>query len=267
VPANATLIAVGDLGMDELRRVASAAFGTWQGGPAPRNEVAAASQLTGRKLVLVDKPGATQSVVAIGHVGLARRDQDEYAVRVMNQVLGGQFMSRINLNLREDKGYTYGARSFFDMRRGQGPFVAAASVQTEVTAPAVQEFLKELRDINGQRPLTEKELVDGRNSITLGFPRQFETAGDLAGKLSDLVLYDLPANYFDSYVRNIEAVDLATANRAGKQRVLPDKAAIVVVGDLSKIEASLLELKLGPVEYRDLDGNPIQPEQVSQLGR
>ena len=267
VPANATLIAVGDLTMDEFKRAATASFGTWQGGQAPRSEVASAPQLPGRKLVLVDKPGATQSVIAVAQLGLARGDQDEFAVRVMNHVLGGQFMSRINLNLREDKGYTYGARSFFDMRRGQGPFVATASVQTEVTAPAVQEFMKELRDVHGSRPLSEKELADGRNGLTLGFPRQFETAGDLAGKLSDLVLYNLPADYFDTYVRNIEAVDLAAANHAGKQHVLPDNAAVVVVGDLTKIQSSLLDLKLGPVEYRDLDGNLIAPEQVSQLGR
>jgi zinc protease len=267
VPANATLIAVGDLTMADLKKSAVEAMGAWTGGPAPSVNVPDAPALSGIKLVLVDKPGATQSIVILGQLGVARGNPDEYAIRVMNQSLGGQFMSRINLNLREDKGYTYGARSFFDMRRTPGPFIATAAVQTEVTALAVTEFMKELRDVHGARPLSDKELQDARASLTLGFARQFETASDLANRLTDLVLYNLPADHFETFVPKVQAVSLEQANHAGRDYVHPDKLAVVVVGDLSRIEKDLLALQLGPVEYRDLDGNLMERPQLSSLGQ
>ena len=162
-------------------------------------------------------------------------------------VLGGQFVSRINMNLREDKGYTYGARTSFEFRRGAGPFTLSASVQSEATADAIREALSELRAIRGDRPVTPGELETGRAALTRGYPRNFETADQIARAAAQLALYDLPDDYFSTFVPRVRAVDEAAVTRVAAAHIDPAKLLTVVVGDREKVAASLRGLDLGRV--------------------
>jgi len=210
----------------------------------------------------VDKPGAAQSIVSIGQVGVARDNPDYFALQVMNDMLGGSFSSRLNMNLREDKGYTYGAGSGFGFRRGAGPFTASAGVQTAVTKESVIEFMKELNGIRGERPVTQEELETSKQSLIRGLPQGFETNGQIAGQLSALVTYDLPDTYFNEYFSKINAVTLADVNRVANKYLTPDKMAIVIVGDRSTIEPRLREIEVWgkTITYLDAEGNPIKIE-------
>jgi zinc protease len=170
---------------------------------------------------------------------------------VTNTILGGSFTSRLNTNLREVHGYTYGASSSFDMRAAPGPFVAASNVQTDKTVESLREFFKELDGM--QQPVPADELRRARNLEALGFPAGFETTSGMAGNLSELVIYDLPETFFNDYVPKIQAVTAADVARAAKQYLQSDKFAIVVVGDLSKIEKPIRDANLGPVKVVTLD--------------
>jgi zinc protease len=179
---------------------------------------------------------------------------------VMNTMLGGQFTSRINLNLREDKGFTYGARSLFEFRRGAGPFYANAPVFTDVTGPSVAELLKELRGIRGEIPVTPAELEYAKQAIIRGFPRTFETPSQIADRLETLVTYDLPDTYFNSYIERVQAVTIDDINRVARQYLNPDHMAIVIVGDRQRIEPSLRSLKnVGEhISFVDAEGKPAE---------
>jgi zinc protease len=193
-------------------------------------------------IYLVDKPGAAQSVINIGQIGVPRSTPDFFPLIVMNTLLGGQFTSRVNLNLREDKGYTYGARTSFDFRRGAGPFAASAGVQTAVTKEAVAEFLKELRGIRGERPVTPAELEFSKQAIIRGFPRGFETPDQIAGRLASVVVYNLPDSYFNDYIAQVRAVKLEDVMRVANKYLDPSKMAILVVGDRKVIEPGLRQI-------------------------
>ena len=174
----------------------------------------------------------------------------------MNAVLGGQFSSRINLNLREDKGYTYGARSSFAFRQGPGPFLATTSVQTAVTKEALFELVKELTDVTGPRTITDAELTFAKDRIVLGFPGKFETTGGVAMTLADLVIYNLPDDYFTTYPAKIEAVAKADVDRVAKADLDPAKMTTVVVGDRTKVESTLKTLPFAKeVILLDNEGN------------
>src|SRR5262249_31759900 len=170
----------------------------------------------GVRVYLVDKPDAAQSYLAVGQVGVARSSPDYVPLTVMNAVLGGQFSSRINLNLREEKGYTYGAQSEFAFRQGPGPFQAGGAVQTAVTKEALVELVKEVTDITGPRPVTEAELAFAKDRIVRGFPARFETTSGVAGTLAELVLYHLPDDYFATYPSKVEAVTRAEVDRVAR---------------------------------------------------
>jgi zinc protease len=167
-------------------------------------------------------------------------------MQVMNLALGGLFSSRINMNLREEHGYTYGAGSVFDMRRAPGPFYAAAGVQTDKTVESLREFFKELDGI--RQPVPADELTRGKNLQALGFPAAFETTGGMTGNLSDLVIYSLSEAFFTDYVPKIQAVTSADVQRAATRYIQPDKFAVVVVGDRKAIEAGIKSLDLGPID-------------------
>jgi predicted Zn-dependent peptidase len=198
-------------------------------------------------------------VINIGHVGVARSSPDYFPLLVLNNILGGQFMSRVNLNLRENKGYTYGARTSFDYRHGAGPFTASAGVQTAVTKESIAEFLKELRGIRGAIPVTEEELANAKRALTLGYPRGFETPAQIAGRLADVALFGLPADYFDNYVANIERVSLADIKRVANAAIDPARLAILVVGDRKVIEPGLRSLEgVGTtVTFLDSEGRAV----------
>jgi predicted Zn-dependent peptidase len=253
VPAQATVIVVGDASHDRLAGLAEAAFADWQGSTGPRLPDVASIPLAdeqGARLAIVNRPGAAQSELRIGHVGLARSTPDYHAVLVLNMILGGQFVSRLNMNLREAKGYTYGARTSFEFRRGPGPFVFQTSVQSAVTADAVHEAFAEIGAIRGPRPVTREELEVGRAALTRGYPRNFETAEQLGRAAAQLALYDLPDDYFATFIPLVLAVDEAVVTRVAQQHIRPEHLLTVIVGDRDKVEPTLGGLNLG--EPREL---------------
>jgi zinc protease len=261
-PNNATLIVVGDTTMASLKPKLESAFANWKSADVPVSNVPNAAVFDKPGIYLVDKPGAAQSVISIGQVGVSRDNPDFFALQVMNDMLGGSFSSRLNMNLREDKGYTYGAGSGFSYRRGAGPFTASADVQTAVTKESVIEFMKELNGIRGSRPVSAEELQTSKQSIIRGFPQGLETNGQLANALSTLVVYGLPDSYYNEYVTKISAVTLADVNRVANKYLTPDKMAIVIVGDRQAIEPRLREIDLWgkSIAFLDADGNPIKIE-------
>ena len=177
----------------------------------------------------------------------------------MYRILGGAFTSRINMNLREDKGYTYGARSNWSFRRGAGPFSAGGDIQTAYTKEAVSEFINELNDIRGGRPVTEKELEYNKQSLIRQYPSGFETVGAISANLANLVTFGLPDSYFNDFIARINSVTLNDVNRVAKQYLDPDKMAIVIVGDRKVIEPGLKELGYG-ITILDTAGNPLETE-------
>ena len=255
-PNGARLLVVGDVTLDEARRLITERFGAWT-----RGEVSAAPATTApppapRAIYLIDKPGAAQSVVRIGHVGPARDTPDYFALQVLNTILGGAFTSRLNQNLRETHGYTYGAGSAFALRRKGGPFVAQASVVTAKTDSSLIEFLKELRRIRDEA-VPAAELDKAKQYLVLGLPGDFETTAGAAARFRELFIYGLPFNYFGSYIDRINAVTAADVQRVARQYIDPDHFDIVVVGDRSQIEAGIRALNEGAIVYRDLWGQAI----------
>ncbi len=251
-PQNAHLIVVGDVTADSVMPKLQRVFGGWKNGAAPvKPVVETAAQHGARQIYLVDKPGAAQSQIRIGWIGVARSTPDYYALDVLNTVLGGSFSSRLNMNLRETHGYSYGAGSSFDMRLSAGPFTASAGVQSDKTVESLQEFFKELNGI--RQPIPADELTRARNYQALGFPAEFETTAGMAGNLIQMVVYGLPETYFNEYVAKVLAVTPADVSRVAQQYIQPDRFAVVVVGDLAKIEKGIRAANLGPVRVVTVD--------------
>jgi len=248
VPEGATIIAAGDASHDELRGLIASAFAGWSGrdtldlSPAA---VAAPPAAPPFRLAILHRAAAGQSELRIGHVSIARSAPDYPHLLVLNMVLGGQFVSRINMNLREEKGYTYGARTSFDSRRGPGPFVLQASVQSDATADAIKEGLREIDEIRGFRPVSRAELETGRAALTRGFARNFETAEQVARAAAQMALHDLPQDYYSTFVSRILAIDETEVTAAARRHLHPDRMLTVVVGDREKVETSLEALGLG----------------------
>jgi predicted Zn-dependent peptidase len=252
-PDNATLLVVGDVTPASVLPMLEKSFGGWKAdGMAPLvAAVPTAPQLTKRQVYLIDKPGAAQSQIRIGWVGVPRSTPDYAALTVMNTLLGGAFTSRLNQNLREKNGFTYGASSLFDMRISAGPFLATAGVQTDKTADALREFFVELNGILD--PIPADELTKAKNNVALGFPAEFETTGDMARKLEELVIYGLPDDTFSSFVAAVNKVSGADVQRAAARYVQPDRMAVVVVGDRAAVEANIKALNLGPIQIVPID--------------
>ena len=245
-PGRATLVVVGDIKPDAVLPLLEKQFGGWKGtAAAPRTPVAAPKQLTDGHVVIVDMPGAEQSQVRIGWVGVPRATPDYFTLQVLNTVLGGSFTSRLNQNLREQHGYSYGASSRFDMRLGPGPFFAGAGVQTDKTAEALREFFNELNAIG--KPIAADELAKAKNYVALSFPGEFESIGDLSAHIEDLIVYSLPETYFERYIPNIQAVTPEQVQKAAATYIQPRRFAVVVVGDRKVIEPGIRALNLGPV--------------------
>jgi predicted Zn-dependent peptidase len=251
-PQNAAIIVVGAVTPATIVPKLEQAFGAWKNGAdVPRPTLPAVPPRAARQIYLIDKPGAAQSQIRIGGIGVARSTPDFHVIDVLNTTLGGSFSSRLNLNLREEHGYSYGAGSVFDMRLAPGPFFATAGVQTDKTVESLTEFFKEL---DGMRaPMPPAELSRVRNLLALGFPGEFETTSAMAGKLADLLVYNLPDTFFDEYVGKIQAVSAAEVERAAKQYLPTDTFAVVVVGDLKTIEQPIRDAKFGPVEVVPLE--------------
>jgi len=245
-PSNATLIVAGDITAESVLPQLETHFGSWRGrAPATQTPVPTAPQPPQGQVVIVDMPGAAQSQVRIGWVGVPRSTPDYFTLQVLNTILGGSFTSRLNQNLREEHQYSYGASSRFDMRLSAGPFFAGAGIQTDKTAEALREFFNELNGIT--KPVGADELAKAKNYVALGFPSQFETIGDLTTQIEQLIVYGLPENYYAEYVKNIQAVTAAAVQKAAATYVQPPRFLVVVVGDRKVIEPGVRALKLGPV--------------------
>lgn len=244
-PNNATLIVVGDVTANTLLPKLEKAFGSWKNVTPSTIALPKINQVAERRVILVDKPGAPQSEIRIGRIGVPRLTEDYYPLVVMNTILGGSFSSRLNQNLREKHGYTYGAGSRFDYRPLPGPFMASAAVQTAVTDSSLIEFMKELKGI--LEPVPEKELERAKNYVALSFPGDFQTVGEISGRLEELAIYGLPDTYFNDYIGHILSVTQADVRRVAKKYLDPEKVDIIVVGDRSQIEKNIAALKLGPM--------------------
>jgi len=248
-PARMTVIASGDATHAELFDVVAQAFGGWSNGGA--ESIVDPAELPGPAptsgIALVHRDGAAQSELRIGHVAAARSSPDYHALLVLNAILGGQFVSRINMNLREGKGYTYSARTSFEFRKGPGPFVLYASVQPDATADAIREAVGELRQIRAERPVTRRELEIGRAAMTRGYPRSFETAEQISRGTAQLALYGLPHDYFSTFVPRILEVDEAAVMQAAADYIDPARLLTVIVGDRTRFGEQLDALELGAV--------------------
>jgi predicted Zn-dependent peptidase len=245
VPSASVVIVAGDVTPSRVMPLLESAFGAWQGKAPVVPPVAAAPQLTARRIFLVDKPGAAQSQVRIGWIGVPRSTPDYFALRLLNTVLGGAFTSRLNTNLREDHGYAYGAGSAFQMRASAGPFYAEAGVQTDKTSEALTEFFKELDRIRA--PIPADELEKAKGYLALQLPRSFETTASVAASLSAMFVYDLPADFFATYTARLRAVTMEDVRRAAGKHIQPDKFAVVLIGDRKAVEAPVRALNLGPL--------------------
>jgi zinc protease len=255
VPNNAALVVAGDITMAELKPLAEKAFGGWPAGTPARPVLGNPDTATVR-VVIVDKPGAPQTEVRVVGIGAPRSSPDFQAIQVMNMALGGLFSSRINMNLREDHGYTYGASSQFSFRRSAGPFVIGAGVRTDVTAPAIAEILKEVRGM-ADAPMSADELRLSKDALARSLPGAFETSSNAAGSFSNVYIYDLGLDYFTKYPARVESVTTEQAQAAAKKYLAPEKLIVVAVGDRAKIEPELKKLNLGTTEVRTPEGKKV----------
>jgi predicted Zn-dependent peptidase len=251
-PATSTLVVVGDVTADTVLPQLERHFGSWRGtGSMRRTPPPPAPQLSALQISIVDMPGAEQSEIRLGWVGVPRSTPDYFPLLVLNTILGGSFTSRLNQNLREEHGYTYGASSRFDMRLSAGAFLAGAGVQTDKTAEALQEFFNELRGI--AEPVGAEELAKAKNYLALGFPAEFESIRDLSGHLEESIVYGLPEEHFERYVEAVQAVSADAVRQAAATYVQPGRFAVVVAGDATVIAPRIRALDLGPVRVLTVD--------------
>jgi zinc protease len=255
VPNNAALVVAGDISMPELRAMAEKAFGAWPRG-TPAQPALGAPSTTPARVVIVDKPGSPQTQVRVASIGAARSSPDFRPMQVMNIALGGLFSSRINMNLREQHGYTYGASSGFAFRRAPGPFQVASGIRTDVTAPAVTEIFKELRGMV-ERPVNEAELKLAKDAMANSLPGAFESSANAVGNFSNVFIYDLGLDYYTKYAAQVNAVTTDQALAMAKKYLVPGNQVVIAVGDRAKIEPELKKLNLGAIEIRDAEGKPI----------
>jgi len=257
-PSGSTLIIVGDRSEEDLLDCAAAVFESWRAPSSPMTidraaaltPPPAAPELT---LGVVARPGAAQSELRIGHACAPRSTPDYPVLLILNTILGGDFVSRLNLNLREEKGFTYGVRTGFNLRRGIGPFVMQTSVGTDVTAPAITEAWREIRDIAASRPATAEEVALAFASVSKGYPRGFETAGQVARSVAQLALHSLPDSYFEQFVPRLSQVTAEDVAAAAQRYLDPAKMTTLIVGDLDKMGDSLPALGLGRPQVLTID--------------
>ena len=253
-PSRTTIYAVGDMSAEQLRAALAKRFGDWRdpsGAAVVRANVAPTAAGTARRIVLVDKPNAAQSIIVIGAPGVERKSPDYAPLMVMNTILGGLFTSRLNFNLRETKGYTYGAGSRYDFRLAPGPFTASAQVRTNVTDSSLVEFFKELRAIRDSQ-VTDEELAKAKASLELGIPDELETTSQIAGQMAALGTFGLTLDEMRDFARKVRAVTKADVQRVARQYVPEDRVLIAIVGDLSKTRAGIEALKLGQVNVLEI---------------
>ncbi|MEN6560999.1 MAG: pitrilysin family protein [Acidobacteriota bacterium] len=257
-PSGTTLIVVGDTTMAELKPKLEALFKGWAAGRTPEKKIPAVPIAAKPVVYIMDKPGAPQSMVVCGHPAPSSADPDNVAITTMNTILGGDFVSRINMNIREDKHWSYGAQSAIPGARGQRPFLVLAPVQSDKTKETMIEIKGELEGILGKKPITQDEYANAKNSIVLGLPGQWETMGAVLGSLEEMVEYGLPDDYYQKYPGLVRKLTIADLTKAAVKTVHPEGVVWIIVGDRAQIEPKIRELGFSQISVIDADGNVVK---------
>jgi zinc protease len=257
-PNNATLLVVGDTTIEEIKPKLEKLLASWKAGEVPKKSTPEVPEPAKDEVYLIDRPGSGQSVIFGAQLAPPRNAPDVIALQLVNDIFGGKFSSRINMNLREDKHYSYGVFSVLPAARGQRPYISISAVQTDKTRESMVELVKEYKDIVGSKPITAEELKDEQTNATLALPGTFETVQQLSGAYGQILQYDLPEDYFNTFTQKAMSLTPDGANEIAKKYIQPDHLIWVVVGDMSKVEAGIRELNLGDVHKIDADGNPVQ---------
>lgn len=257
-PARAIITVVGDVTPAKVKASIEKGLAAWpKGGEKPAFDYPKLPELQPAKIYLVDKPGSAQSVVNIGLPGPPRNTPDFFALQVMNTILGGQFQSRLNANIREEKGYSYGVNSGFSYGKGPGAFRAGGAIVGDKTDAALVEFMKEFKGILGEKPITDEEIKTAKESLIQRLPQGFASVSGISNAITSLVTQGLPDDYYQTYAKNISAVTREDLMRVAKRYIDLKNVAIVIVGDRSKIEGPLKATEIAPITYIDIDGNPV----------
>jgi zinc protease len=257
-PNNATLLIVGDTTLAAIKPKLEKLFAGWKPGDVPKKNVSKVPEPEKDVVYLIDRPDSKQSIIFGAQLAPPRNDPDAIPLQIVNDVFGGTFGSRINMNLREDKHWSYGVFSAMPAARGQRPYLSISPVETDKTKESLSELVKEYKDIAGGKPIVEKELKDEQDNATLGLPGSFETVQQLAGAYSQILQYGLPEDYFNTFTEKVQAITPESANEIAKKFILPDHLVWVVVGDMNKVEAGIRQLNLGEIHKIDADGNAVQ---------
>jgi len=257
-PNNATLLVVGDTTLGEIKPKLEKLLASWKPGTVPQRSVPHVDEPEKDVVYLIDRPGSGQSVIFGAQLAPPQNDPDAIALQLVNGIFGGKFSSRINMNLREDKHWSYGVRAVLPPARGQRPYISISAVQTDKTKESMVELVKEYKGITGAKPITADELKDEQDNVTLGLPGTFETDQQLSGAYGNILQYGLPEDYYNTFTEKALALKPDAANEIAKKYILPDHLVWVVVGDMSKVEAGIRELNLGEVHKIDADGNPVK---------
>ncbi|UCE20550.1 MAG: insulinase family protein [Gemmatimonadota bacterium] len=257
-PNNATLVVVGATTLNEMKPKLEKLFREWEQGNVPTKNIVEVEHQSKSVVYIMDKPGALQSLIIAGHVAPPKANPDEIAIETMNNILGGTFTARMNMNLREDKHWSYGARSLLLGTRGQRPFLVYASVQTDKTSESLAEILKEMRGIQGTQPATDDELQKVQKNRILRMPGSWETINELGASINQIVRFGLPDDYFETYPDEIRSMRVADVTRAAQNVLHPDNVVWVVVGDREHIEGKIREMGFDEIGFIDGDGNPVE---------
>jgi zinc protease len=261
-PNNATLVVTGDIRQKELEKLLEKRLKKWKSGEVPVKNMAAV-QPSSKKIYLMDKPGAIQSVIIAGHIAQQPDANEDIAIEMMNNILGGQFTSRVNMNLREEKGWSYGARTLLLSAKGQRPFLAYAPVQSDKTSESMQEMIRELQDYLDSRPATAEEFSKTQTNSVLKLPGRWETLAAVESSASQIVTFNYPDDYYQTYSDNVKSLDLKRIQEAARNMIKPNDLSWVVVGDREQLEAKLRELGFGEVVLIDSDGEIIEGEKLN----
>ncbi len=256
-PNNATLVVVGATTMNEIKPKLEKLFKDWKSGDVPKKNIATVDQQKKQTVYLIDKPGAGQSIVISGHVTLPQANPDEIAIETMNNVLGGMFTARVNMNLREDKHWSYGAQTVFFGAKGQRPFLALAPVQTDKTKESMVEVTKELKQVIAEKPVTKEEFEKVQKNAVLELSGSWETNGAIMGSIGNIVRYGYSDDYYQTYAKKVNNLSYEEVRDAAKKALHPDNLVWIIVGDKEKVEKGIKELNYGELKYLDADGNDI----------
>lgn len=257
-PNNATIIVVGDTTLSEIVPKLEKLLKDWKSGEVPKKNLPQVTHKDKPTVYLVDRPGSLQSIIVAGHIALPKANPDELAINTMNNILGGVFTSRLNLNLREDKHWSYGAFSFIADAQGQRPFLSISPVQTDKTKESIIEVAKELKQVLDAKPITQEEFLKDQTNQVLALPGGWETNNNVLGSILSIITYNYPDDYYKKYANEVRNLKLDQVNAAARKVIQPDKLVWLIVGDRSKIESGIRELNLGEVKILDVDGNLVK---------